>query len=117
MEEEKWTINNYNQQLDYTKIINWKGANGISYRYFLKHGANPFNFHVEAADVRSIKGDNTRPSRSKRHWGKVYKPGQYQPLGDPRWFLFYQENKMTEQDKIDWFLEYYEKILRILLGL
>jgi hypothetical protein len=47
----------------------------------------------------------------------VYKPGQYQPLGDPRWFLFYQENKMTEQDKIDWFLEYYEKILRILLGL
>jgi len=80
----------WNAKIDRTKTILWKGANGIQYEYLIPLHADEGEPHEVALDVRSHKGNNTNPSRSKKYWGKVFKPGQYQPVGDKSKFTFYQ---------------------------
>ena len=65
------------------------GRQGIWYEYLLPYGANPDRFYEEAIDVRSKKGFNRRRSTN----GKLYRPGSYQPIGDKRYFNFYQVKK------------------------
>lgn len=74
------------------------GRQGIWYEYLLPYGANPDKFYEEAIDVRSKKGFNRRRSTN----GKLYRPGSYQPIGDKRYFNFYQVKKRGNKgDKID----------------
>lgn len=84
----------WNAKIDRTKTIMWKGRNGIQYEYLIPLHADEGEPHEVALDVRSHKGDNTNPSRSKKYWGKVFKPGQYQPVGDKSHFTFYQQRQI-----------------------
>lgn len=69
------------------------GANGILYEYELPYGANPLNYYEEAANVKSIK-------RSTEYFNEK-RPGQYQPVGDKKYFNYYQLRKMGKDKKID----------------
>ena len=62
------------------------GRNGILYEYELPYGANPNHYYEEALNVKSIKRSE-QYSNGKR-------PGQYQPVGDKRYFNYYQLKKM-----------------------
>lgn len=95
----------YNLSVDRTSTIRRMGKNGILYEYEMPYGANPLRYYEEALNVRSIKGDNTNPSTAKGKEGKIYKPGTYQPIGDKRYFTYYQLNKMTAQQRYAFNLE------------
>lgn len=95
----KWTINNWNAKIDRTLTIRRLGRQGILYEYELPYGANPMNYYEDAINVKSIK-------RSEQY-NNGYRIGQYQPVGDKRYFNYYQLNKMTSQQKYDWILEQY----------
>lgn len=88
------------------------GGQGIKYEYRLRYGADPDYYYRDAYGVWSIKGDNDRPSTSKKHFGKVYSPGTYQPVGDKRYFNYYQYNKMSPKQ---WFDFNYELIAKQLI--
>lgn len=89
----KWTINAWNAKIDRTLSVRRLGANGILYEYELPYGANPLNYYEEAANVKSIKRSTEYPN------GK--RPGQYQPVGDKKYFTYYQLRKMGKDKKID----------------
>lgn len=89
----KWTINNWNAKIDRTLTVRRLGRQGILYEYELPYGANPMNYYEEAINVKSIK-------RSE-NYKNGYRPGQYQPIGDKRYFNYYQLKKMTNNDLID----------------
>jgi len=78
----KWTINNYNIKINRSATVTRIGRNGVWYEYILLYGSNPLHWATEADDVKSRK----RSLRYKN--GK--RPGQYQPVGDKRFFGFYQ---------------------------
>lgn len=87
----KWTINNWNAKVDRTLTVRRLGRQGILYEYELPYGANPMHYYEEAINVKSIK-------RSEQYQnGK--RPGQYQPIGDKRYFTYYQLKKMSRADK------------------
>ena len=73
------------------------GRQGIHYEYLLPQGANEGKFYEEAIDVRSKKGNNRRRSTN----GKLYRPGSYQPIGDKKYFNFYQLKQIKKQKYID----------------
>lgn len=91
-------ISAWNAKIDNTLTVNRLGRNGILYEYILPYGANPTHYYEDAIDVKSRKG------YSEYDNGK--RAGQYQPIGDKRYFNFYQMNKMTRQDFDNWYLEY-----------
>jgi hypothetical protein len=93
-------IQNFQLTIDRTLTKRILGANGIMYEFVLPYGANPNRYWEDAVDVRSIKGNNKRPSTAKGREGIVYGPGQYQPIGDKRYFNFYQLRKMKSSG--DW---------------
>lgn len=89
----KWTINNWNAKIDRTLTVRRLGRQGILYEYELPYGADPNHYYEDAANVKSIK-------RSPDYLnGK--RPGQYQPVGDKRYFTYYQIQKMGGAKKID----------------
>lgn len=89
----RWTINDWNAKLDRTLSVRRLGRQGILYEYLLPYGANPMRYYEEAVDVRSIK-------RSENYYnGK--RPGQYQPVGDKRYFNFYQLKKMKNKTGVE----------------
>lgn len=89
----KWTINNWNAKIDRTLTVRRLGRQGILYEYELPYGADPMHYYEDAVNVKSIK-------RSEQyHNGK--RPGQYQPVGDKRYFTYYQLKKMGGKKKLD----------------
>jgi hypothetical protein len=82
----KWTINNWNAKIDRTSTVRRLGRQGILYEYELPYGANPMHYYEEAINVKSIK-------RSEKY-NNGKRPGQYQPIGDKRYFNYYQLRKM-----------------------
>ena len=89
----KWTINNWNAKIDRTLTVRRLGRQGILYEYELPYGADPNHYYEDAINVKSIK-------RSEQYQnGK--RIGQYQPIGDKRYFNYYQLKKMTNNDLID----------------
>lgn len=87
-------ISAWNAKMDNTYAHPVWGGNGIHYLYFIPKDKGISQFYKDAIHVQSIKGNNTRPSTSKKHFGKVYRPGQYQPIGDRKYFTYYQLRKM-----------------------
>lgn len=85
-------IQMYNLSIDKTLTVKRLGRQGILYEYELPYGANPMKYYEEAANVKSIK-KSTKYKNGKR-------PGQYQPIGDKRYFTYYQLNKM--KNTADW---------------
>lgn len=79
----------------------YMGKQGIHYEYLLPKGANPDKFYEQAIDVRSKKGSNTRRSTN----GNRYRPGSYQPVGDKRFFNYYQTQKMSDEKLEDFIIQ------------
>lgn len=104
-------IEMYNLSVDRTNTIRRLGRNGILYEYEMPYGADIRYFYEEALNVKSIKGNNTNPSTSKKRPGHIYPPGSYQPIGDKRYFTYYQMKKMTPEQKDKWMKELYMKAL------
>lgn len=99
----KWTINTWNATIDRSLTVRRLGKQGILYEYELPYGADPMHYYEEAVNVKSIK-------RSEQYQnGK--RPGQYQPIGDKRYFTYYQLKKMTTKQKDDWMKELYMESL------
>ena len=95
----KWTINNWNAKIDRTLTVRRLGRQGILYEYELPYGADPIHYYEDAINVKSIK-------RSEQYQnGK--RPGQYQPIGDKRYFNYYQISKMSDKQKEEWMAELY----------
>jgi hypothetical protein len=106
----RWTINTYNLRIDRSKTVQFLGKNGIHYEYVMPIFSQRAMFYEQALDVKSRKSPTTRYKNGK-------KPGQYQPVGDKRFFNFYQMNKMSEEDKINFILEKYgPAIIAALVG-
>lgn len=91
-------ISAWNAKIDNTLTVMRWGRQGILYEYILPYGANPMKYYEEAIDVKSRKSGRPRPSTKN---GKIYRPGVYQPVGDKRYFNFYQMRKMKKSDNID----------------
>ena len=89
----KWTINNWNAQVDRTLTVRRLGRQGILYEYELPYGANPMHYYEEAINVKSIKR-SIKYNNGKR-------PGQYQPTGAKRYFTYYQLKKLKDKPKQD----------------
>lgn len=99
----KWTINNWNAKVDRTLTVRRLGRQGILYEYELPYGADPMHYYEEAINVKSIK-------RSEQY-NNGKRPGQYQPIGDKRYFNYYQLNKMSAKQKQEWMQELYMQTL------
>lgn len=105
-----WTVNIYNRRIDNSKTVHFLGKNGIHYEYIMPIFGDQKQFHTEALDVKSRKSPTTKYKNGK-------KPGQYQPVGDKRFFNYYQMGKMTEDDKIAFLLEKYgPSIMAAIIG-
>lgn len=89
-------ISAWNAKIDNTLTVMRWGRQGILYEYILPYGANPMKYYEEAIDVKSRKMGRSRPSTKN---GKSYRPGVYQPVGDKRYFNFYQMKKMNNNAK------------------
>lgn len=98
----RYNINDYNVKIDKTNTVIRTGKNGVIYEYILPYGGNPNRYYEDAIDVKSHKKMDTR-------YNNGYRPGQYQPVGDKRYFTFYQVNKMMNMG--DW-NQYIEDLLR-----
>ena len=95
----RWTINNYNTKLDRTLTVRRLGRQGILYEYELPYGADPMHYYEDAVNVKSIKRSE-KYSNGKR-------PGQYQPVGDKRYFNYYQLKKMSAEALAEWYFNLY----------
>ena len=98
-------IQMHNLTIDKSLTVKRLGRNGILYEYRLPYGANPMNYYKEAVDVRSIKGNNTNPTTKKGKEGYIYRTGMYQPIGDKRYFTYYQIHKMLDMKSWDKYIE------------
>ena len=78
-------INIYNARVDRSLTVRRLGRQGILYEYELPYGADPLRYYEEAINVKSIK-----------------RSGQYQPIGDRRFFNYYQLKKMGPKDWNKW---------------
>lgn len=83
-------LNAWNQSRGET--VPYIGKNGIHYEYILKKQGNRDKFYEDAIDVRSRNKDT----------------GRYQPIGDKRYFNFYQLKKMNLSNSLE---EYTVKIV------
>lgn len=97
----RYNINTYNLQIDRTKTKRVLGRQGILYEFEFYKGSNMNNWWEEAANVKSIK-------RSEQY-DNGKRPGQYQPIGDRRYFTYYQVRKMDDDSKQRFAEEYADK--------
>lgn len=91
----KHNINAYNVQIDRTKTVMRLGRNGILYEYILPTYGNPFEYYNDAIDVKSHN--------------KI--TGRYQPIGDKKYFNFYQLKNILSQRQEEYLLNLYAQIL------
>ncbi len=87
----------YNDLLKNGLKYRYLGKNGIMYEYILRYGGDTSKFYEDAVDVRSIKWGKARPSTKN---GKTYRRGTYQPVGDKRYFNFYQLKHMDAPTEV-----------------
>ena len=100
----RWTINDWNAKIDRTLTVRRLGRQGILYEYELPYGANSTHYYEDAINVKSIK-------RSEQYQnGK--RPGQYQPIGDKRYFNYYQLKKLKKEGRSEEYIEMVSEILR-----
>lgn len=92
-------INTWNAKIDRSATVRHLGRQGILYEFELPYGADKSKFYEEALNVKSIKR-STRYKNGKR-------PGQYQPIGDKRYFTYYQMNRMDPNERMAWCLNQY----------
>lgn len=91
----KWTINTWNAQIDRSKTKRVFGKQGVLYEFEFYKGTDlSGNWWEKAANVKSIK-NSTQYNNGKR-------PGQYQPIGDKRYFTYFQIKKMTPDQRQSW---------------
>ena len=77
----------WNAKIDRTATIKWQGANGVYYEYLMPfHGKD----YTEALAVQSRKSPTTKYKNGK-------KPGQYQPIGDSKYFTFAKLRAMKKK--------------------
>lgn len=69
------------------------GRQGILYEYIVPYGKNVKEYYKNAIDVRSIK-------RSEKY-DNGKRIGQYQPVGDKKYFTFYQLKHMNNDDTVE----------------
>lgn len=100
----KSNISLYNMKIDRTKTKRVLGRQGILYEFEFYKGTNMNNWWEEAANVKSIKR-STKYNNGKR-------PGQYQPIGDRRYFTYYQVRKMDDGSRQRFAEEYADKKMR-----
>jgi hypothetical protein len=100
-----WNAKRLDNEPDPYHVYSVLGANHIHYLFYVPVISDTGEYWNDAVHVQSIKGHNKYPSRSKESPGKIYKPGQFQPVGDRRYFTYYQRTKMTERGDWDDFLE------------
>lgn len=99
----KWSINDWNAKIDRTLTIRRLGRQGILYEYELPYGANPMHYYEDAINVKSIK----RSEKYKN--GK--RIGQYQPIGDKRYFNYYQLKKLKKEGRSEDYIKMITEIL------
>ena len=87
----RWTINDWNAKIDRTLTVRRLGRQGILYEYELPYGADTNHYYEDAINVKSIK--------NSENYNNGKRIGQYQPIGDKRYFNYYQLKKMTKEDK------------------
>ena len=98
--------------LDKAQFVRRLGGQGILYEYVLPYGANPLKYYNEAVDVRSIK-------RSE-NYNNGYRIGTYQPIGDKRYFTYYQLKQMKKRGETDQYIQeisgiidkFYEQVIK-----
>lgn len=90
-------INSWNAKIDKTLTVQHLGKNGIFYEYILPYGASPTHYYEDAIAVKSRK-------RSEKY-DNGKRLGAYQPIGDRRYFTFYQIRKMNKSGDWDKFLQ------------
>jgi len=107
----KYNINDYNALIDKSKTVLRMGRNGILYEYLLPTWGNPMYYYEDAIDVKSHKSATTKYDNGKQ-------PGMYQPIGDKRFFTYYQLNKMTPEELWEFAYQLYaEKRLQAFINL
>lgn len=99
----KWSINDWNAKIDRTLTIRRLGRQGILYEYELPYGANPMHYYEDAINVKSIK-------RSEQY-DNSYRIGQYQPVGDKRYFNYYQLKKIRKEGRSEDYIKMIAEIL------
>ena len=82
----------WNAKLDNSKKVSRKGLNGINYEYYIPKYGNSLEYYNDAIEVRSRKSPTSK-------WKNGKKPGQYQPIGDKKYFNFYQFRKMNKNQQ------------------
>ena len=92
-------INSWNAKIDRSLTVKRLGKNGILYEYELPYGANATHYYEDALNVKSIK-------RSEKY-NNGKRPGMYQPVGDKRYFNYYQIKKMTKEALAEWYFQLY----------
>lgn len=95
----KWSINDWNAKIDKTLTVTRLGKQGILYEYILPYGADPVHYYEDAIDVKS------RKRSEKNKTGR--RLGTYQPVGDKRYFNYYQIKK----NKLNSIEEYNVKVV------
>ena len=86
----RWTINDWNAKIDRTLTVRRLGRQGILYEYELPYGADTNHYYEEDINVKSIK--------NYENYKNGYRIGQYQRIGDKRYFNYYQLKKMKKQN-------------------
>lgn len=91
-------ISVYNRRVDNSKTVHTIGKNGIHYEYIMPIFGERDKYLDQAIDVKSRKSPTSKYKNGK-------KPGSYQPVGDKRYFNFYQIQKMKSKGEWELFLE------------
>lgn len=99
----RFNINTWNAQIDRTLTVRRLGRQGVLYEYELPYGADVNHYYEEAVNVKSIK-------RSERY-NNGYRIGQYQPVGDKRYFTYYQLKKMKSRNSQEAYLKMVDEMV------
>lgn len=99
----RYNINTWNAKIDRTNTVRRLGKQGILYEYELPYGADPMKYYQEAVNVKSIK-NSERYENGKRI-------GQYQPIGDKKYFTFYQFKQMRKRGQSDDYIKMIAEVL------
>ena len=86
-----YNLAEYNRSLKEGKRYYYIGKNGVEYEYILHYGTDSDRPWEDAIDVQSRKRI-TKYENGKR-------PGQFQPIGNKKFFTFYGRKKLLMSKK------------------
>lgn len=96
--QQKTPLERWRGKIDRTLTYKYLGRNGIHYEYLMPLRSKPENFYKKALAVVSRKSKTTKYDNGRR-------PGEYQPIGDVRYFNFYRVRKMKKLGQWEDFLD------------